>query len=84
MCVTGKHYKWQTRWTVDPATGVCTHDSGLKVRVEPGGAGAEALNWPEIERELAKKHGHNAAAMGQRLLREAREVFNDPRRRPDV
>lgn len=78
--MSSKHYGWHKRWQVDLATGLCTHDTGLRVQISAGGAGAQALNWPEIERALAVKHGHNTAAMGRRLLDEARRVFNDPRR----
>lgn len=79
--MSSKHYKWQTRWQVDLATGVCTHDSGLRVqgtRTREHWSVA-ALNWPAVERALAAKHGHNTAAMGRRLLGEALRLLNDPR-----
>lgn len=62
------------KWHVDLATGVCTHrDHGLRVLVLAGDA--QALNWPDVERALAVKHGHNTAAMGRRLVREALGIY---------
>ncbi len=65
--MSSKHHKWQTRWRVDAASGMATHDSGLRVRL------GQAENGAAVQAELARTHGpHNAPQMLERLLREAR------------
>jgi hypothetical protein len=34
--VKSKHYKWQTRWKVDPETGSAVHESGIEFLFQPG------------------------------------------------
>jgi hypothetical protein len=68
-----KHEGFHRRWTVDLASGLCTHESGLQVRHD--GRGVRALNWEAIEAQLRDVHGHNTAAMGRRLLAEALKVY---------
>jgi hypothetical protein len=82
--MTNKHYKWQHRWCIDAAAQTAHHDTGLLVRfsVPPGTIGARGLanNECQVIKSLEPKHGHNAAAMVQRLLREAREIYASPPR----
>ena len=66
----GKHYKWQTHWTVNGRT--ATHDSGLVVNYPLDGepvatAGGLDIVLPTID-------AANREARLQRLLREAREI----------
>lgn len=74
--MTSKHYLWQKRWRLDLAAGTAVHDTGLQVRLvhTDRGPGAEALNADATVQALAPKHGHNAPAMIQRMLREARQL----------
>jgi hypothetical protein len=72
-------YRWQTRWTIDAAEHQARHESGLIVEFDrapglplPHG---RASNGPAIEAALAEKHGHNAPAMVQRMVREARQLY---------
>lgn len=66
-------YRWQTRWQLDQAAGIATHDSGLIVRFT--GRHAEAVNGDDIQAALAVKNGpHNAPIMLRRLLKEAAEL----------
>ena len=67
---------WQTRWTVDRQAGTVHHECGLTVHM--GGAGPRALNDQQVLQALAPKHGHNAVAMVQRMLREAAAVWAAP------
>lgn len=69
--MTSKHYRWQTRWQL--ADGLATHETGLRVRLAAGRPLAQ--NADEVHSALAPKHGHNAAAMVQRLLREAAQLL---------
>ena len=71
--MTSKHYKWQLRWSQDPAAGTLTHQCGLQVRVIEGRA--SALNQAEVMPALvAKNGGHNAPQMLARMLREAAQL----------
>lgn len=72
--MTSKHYRWQTRWRV--AGGLATHETGLQVQLVHGQP--HAANAQAVQAALAPKHGHNAAAMVQRLLREARTLLEQP------
>lgn len=70
-----KHHKWQSRWQVDVAQRLATHDTGLRVRFDAGTAG-QADNAGEVAAELGKTHGpHNTPAMLVRLQREAQEIY---------
>lgn len=72
-----KHHRWQARWQIDPATGVATHDTGLRVRLEEGRGTPE--NADEVTLSLVPAHGaHNAPAMVQRLVREGAQLLVDP------
>ena len=73
--MTGKHYRWQTRWRVDRAAGEARHDSGLVVRFDAAGA-ARAVNADEVRAQLAVKHGHNAPQMIARMLYEAALIYD--------
>lgn len=74
--MTSKHYKWQTRWRVDRAAGLATHDSGLQVTFSSGQA--QAVNQAEALAALAVKNGpHNAPQMLKRLVREAADLWAD-------
>ncbi len=76
--MTSKHHRWQARWQVDPATGVATHETGLRVRLAEGGRG-QPENADEVARALMPVHGaHNAPAMVQRLVREGAQLLVDP------
>lgn len=70
-----KHYRWQTRWQI--AAGLATHETGLRVRLADGRPAPE--NADEVRAALTPKHGHNAAAMIERLLREAAELLEKHR-----
>lgn len=59
---------WQTRWRFD--RGVAIHESGLRV------AAAAIVGADEVQAALTPKHGHNAAAMVERLAREGRAVLD--------
>lgn len=73
--MTSKHYGWQRRWAVDHAAGTYTHECGLAVQFDgPADTRGRALNAPQVQAALAVKNGHNAAAMIQRMLREAAEL----------
>lgn len=82
--MTSKHYKWQQRWRIDAGAQTAHHESGLLVRfsVPPGTDGARGLanNEHQVIETLQPKHGHNAAAMVQRMLREAAELYANPPR----
>lgn len=71
--MTSKHYRWQTRWRVDHAAGTAQHDTGLMVHMM--GGRPQANNGQQVQQLLAEKHGHNAAAMVQRLLKEAGQLL---------
>lgn len=62
-------YKWQTRWTIDKSAGTATHETGLMVQMM--GGQPRANNAAQVQQVLAVKHGHNAATMIARMLREA-------------
>lgn len=72
--MTSKHYRWQTRWQVDHSSGTAQHDTGLMVRVV--GGQPQANNAQQVQQQLAIKHGHNAAEMVRRLLKEAGQLLN--------
>lgn len=76
--MTSKHYRWQTRWQLDPATGTATHECGLIVKFTAStGPDGQAVNGPETLASLAVKNGpHNAPNMLRRLLKEAAELHN--------
>lgn len=44
----GKHYRWQTRWTVSLDDATATHDSGLVVRFTPLADRGLPPDLPEI------------------------------------
>ncbi len=68
---------WQSRWQIDQAQGVATHDSGLRVRLLDGQGAAE--NADGVVAALGELHGaHNAQAMVQRLVREGAALLVDP------
>ena len=70
-----RHFQWQLRWTVDHAKGIYMHECGLLVRfMGDADTRGQALNAQATQEELAVKNGHNAAAMIQRMLREAAEL----------
>lgn len=81
--MTGKHYQFHKRWSVDPAASTATHETGLVVRFAlatdgEGGWSGEFVQpgANEVLRELVAKHGgHNAPQMMARLAREAGEVY---------
>ena len=84
--MTSKHYRWQTRWTIDVAAREARHECGLVVRfsaIPAGGScvahSAQALNAEPVRAALAEKHGHNATAMIERMLREALELYRHER-----
>jgi hypothetical protein len=75
-----KHALWQSRWQLDPASGLAIHDDGLRVRVIDGQGRAE--NADDVIRALTLVHGaHNAPAMVQRLVREGAQLLIDPHSR---
>lgn len=72
--MTSKHYRWQTRWQLDTAAGLATHESGLRVRLAAGQA-PQPENAAEVQAQLAQHHGgHNAPLMLARLLKEAGQL----------
>lgn len=77
--MTGKHYQWHKRWTVDLQAASATHESGLVVVFAPhpeGGWDGRALNPNEVFETLTKTHGAgNAQQMLTRLAREAGDVW---------
>jgi hypothetical protein len=75
--VTSKHYRWQTRWSVNAAAGTATHDTGIQVETR---AGSVVIVDPEAATQiLAVKNGpHNAPIMLKRLAREAAQMLNNP------
>ena len=76
--MTAKHHQWKTRWAIDEADGLATHDSGLRVRLQDDGLGV-AENADEVALALTPQHGpHNAPAMVQRLVREGAQMLIDP------
>ena len=75
--MTSRHYKWQTRWTLDIPAGIAVHDSGFIVAFSSGTVG-QALNADAILPALtAKNGGHNAPLMIDRMLREARQLHTE-------
>jgi hypothetical protein len=86
IAMTSKHYLWQKRWTIDAEAREARHESGLIVRFlsRPGHlpTAIGEVNRAEIQAALEPKHGHNAAAMIARMLREAAQLYggNDGRR----
>jgi len=73
--MTGKHYGWQKRWTIDAVALTATHDSGLVVRITGTPPRAEAVNLEELRPALTAKHGpHNVPPMVGRWLREAEKL----------
>ena len=75
--MTTKRMQWKTRWNVDEAHGLATHDSGLRVRLQDGLGVAE--NADAVALALTPQHGpHNAPAMVQRLVREGAQMLIDP------
>ena len=77
--MTGKHYHWHKRWTVDLPAASATHDSGLVMVFAPhqeGGWDGRAINPNEVFDKLAETHGAgNAQQMMARLAREAGDVW---------
>jgi hypothetical protein len=76
--MTSKHYRWQTRWRIEPNRAV--HETGLVVAFDctPGAMPrprGQPINAPDIQAALEPKHGHNAATMIERMLREASELY---------
>lgn len=70
-----RHYKWQTRWHIDRAVGIATHDTGAVVRIVDGRPIAQ--DPANIIAGLAVKNGHNASAMLERMLREVARLWSE-------
>lgn len=78
--MTGKHYRWQTRWVVNVDEAQARHDSGLVVtfprvagQIEP-----QLIDAPEILARLTQQHGpHNIGPMLERWKREARQLYRE-------
>lgn len=80
--MTSKHYRWQTRWRIEPDARRAVHESGLVVAFDcaPGRLPrprGQPLNAADIESALTPKHGHNATTMIARMLREASELYGN-------
>ena len=72
--MTSKKYGWQKRWQVH-GDGTARHETGLMVRMN--GGQATANNSQQVQAALAVKHGHNAAEMIRRLLKEANMLMGN-------
>lgn len=68
--MTSKHYGWQKRWTVNHAAGSARHEHGLVVLQDMAGR-RQVIGAETVAESLRPKHGHNADAMVQRLIKEA-------------
>ena len=78
--MSSKHSLWQAAWDIDPAQGIATHDTGLRVRLVNDQGVAE--NPDALILALQPKHGaHNASAMVSRLVREGAQLLIDPNSR---
>ena len=80
--MTSKHYRWQTRWRIEPDARRAVHESGLVVAFDcdPGSQArprGQPINAPDILAALTPKHGHNAATMIERMMREASEMYGN-------
>lgn len=78
--MTSRHYRWQTRWTVDAAALEARHESGLVVRFTRAGPSlrAELVNRAETVAALTPKNGaHNAPRMVDRMEREAVQLMGE-------
>lgn len=70
---TSPRHKWQTRWKIDGQT--VTHETGLTVSLVDGLK--ITVDEDRVRKDLAVKHGHNAQAMVNRLLREADQLLTE-------
>lgn len=78
--MTGKHYRWQTRWVVDVDEAQARHESGLVVSFQrlAGHLEPEFEDAPEILAKLTKQHGpHNIGPMLERWKREAGQLYRE-------
>lgn len=78
--MTGKHYNWHKRWTVDLDACTATHDSGLVVQVvraeDDDAMDYLADNLDAWQAEMLKTMPiSNLIPHAQRLLKEAVEVY---------
>lgn len=81
--MTSKHHRWQTRWRIDLAAALATHDSGLIVRFtelvgQRGAWDGVPVDNPEVFAQLLAKHGpHNIGPHIERLKREASQLYKE-------
>nr|WP_319566298.1 hypothetical protein [uncultured Rhodoferax sp.] len=76
--MTGKHYAFHKRWTVDMEARTALHESGLLVEFTPKtGAGFVKVSTeqPALDYLSAKNGRGNAGVMLERLKREASDVY---------
>lgn len=79
--MTGKHYNWHKRWTVDLSACTATHDSGLVVRFAQAVDDPRAWDGTPVNSEewFAKiKHTmppQDLANHAARMMREAGEAY---------
>lgn len=88
--MTGKHFNFHRRWTVDLATNTARHESGMVVKFTPHPEGGwdgqpDPDNASATFAILSAQHGAgNAAAMLPRLMRESAEVFTRACSKPRI
>lgn len=90
--MTGKHFAWHKRWSVDLAKNTANHDNGLVVAFvrskdddRAWDGATEAANINATFAILTAQHGAgNAASMLARLMREAGEVFQRAKSKPKL
>jgi hypothetical protein len=77
--MTGKHYQWHKRWTVNQETCTATHESGLAFQFTQTGDGAwdgKPLNLDDWQDEQLKLMPlPYLAKHAQRLAKEAGEAY---------
>jgi hypothetical protein len=76
--MTGKHYAFHKRWTVDLAARTALHESGLLVEFTPKmGVGFVKVSTeqPALDYLSVKNGRGNAGVMLERLKRESAEVY---------
>lgn len=79
--MTGKHYNWHKKWSVDLAACTATHDSGLIVKFtqatdDPMAWDGEPINDVEwLASMRGKMPPHDLVKHTARLLREAGDAY---------
>lgn len=78
--MTGRHYRWQRRWVIDPVARTLTHDTGLILRATPDGPGEWELRPQNLGEwktgALKRMDPLSLIKHVKRLMSEAAELWN--------